>query len=179
MSSGRSGRQSVFKLRCKSISGNEIDMYALRSKPGDVKWPPENAVTVQVCCCFPTYKKEELNERDVDCGCCCTCCHQLDCCCSPQTVYEGYFAKRCPNSPRLKYLDVLFPHRCRRLQCLDVLSFPNHTTGNQFFTTALYDMYNSAGKAAYKAMEDHQKVEPQDKGSGAAAAAGGGVVLNV
>jgi len=135
-------------------------MYALRSKPGDVKWPPD-AVTVQVCCCFPKYEKEELNERDVDCGCCCTCCHHLDCCCSPQNVYKGYFADRCP---RLKFLDVLFPHRCRRLQCLDILSFPNHTTGNQFFTTALYDMYNSAGKAAYKAMEDHQKKE-RDQGA--------------
>jgi hypothetical protein len=75
-------------------------------------------------------------------------------------VYTGYFAHRCP---KLKCLDVLFPHRCRRLQCLDVLSFPNHTTGNQFFTTALYDMYNSAGKAAYKAMEDHREKEQEQQ----------------
>ena len=133
MASGDHEKMRVFKVRCKSTGGHEVAMYALNTVPegsgqNEVKWPIGQDVRVQVCCCIQEYAPGTLTERDLDCGCCCSCCHKT-------------FSK-------LSYFD--FMH-----------SYPNHTTANQFFTTALYDMYHNAGKKAYKAMEEHIAKELQ------------------
>jgi hypothetical protein len=142
-------RKRVFKILCKSVSGHEVVMFALKSVPKT--FVPDPAVQaqsqfgdirLQVCCCETTYNGSTMmTERHLDCGCCCSCCHNI----FHETT--GCIQHEC----LVGCAKCLLSNFC--------MAFPNQQTGNQFFTTAMYDMYKKAGENAYHAMKGHMDRE--------------------
>jgi len=134
MASGDHNKKRVFKICCKSTSGHEVAMYALNTVP---EGSDQNQVTWPI-------------DEDVI---------RVQVCCCIQEYPRGTLTER--------DLDCGFCCSCchktfSKFSCLDWMrSYPNHTTGNQFFTTALYDMYHNAGKKAHEAMQDHIAKERQ------------------
>jgi hypothetical protein len=134
-------RKRVFKILCKSESGHEVVMYALKSVPKTLNAAFDDT-RLQVCCCETKYiGSTMMTERHLDCGCCCSCCHNVFHEETGCIKHKGFVG--CAKG--------LFSNIC--------LAFPNHQTGNQFFTTAMYDMYKKAGENAYAAMKEHMEKE--------------------